>query len=405
MMMKRLFLTACLSVLTAGCAAQATTPASKACVAPGTWYDPARNTNLSNADVLNRIEDLDVVLLGETHTDQDHHLWQLQTIAQLYAKRPNLVLGFEAFPRRVQGVLDQWVAGKLSEAEFLKQSDWNTVWKFDPKLYMGLFHFARINHVPMIALNVDKSLTKKVSNMGWKAVPKDQRLGLSDPIAPSQAYLNMLEHVYGLHDNGKGKDKPDLKDDPRFAGFVDVQVTWDRAMAEAIAGALQKEVPPQVVTIVGRGHVEYGYGIPHQLSHLGIEKVSVLTPWEDVRPCSDLKDESGKTVANAVFGLTLAQDAQAAPKPKLGVMIAPAKDGGVHISGVLKTSVGDVSGLLKDDIITMAAGQPVNTTEELVRIIQSISPGMWLPLTIKRGEETKDLIARFPAKPTQKKHP
>ena len=41
------------------------------------------------------------------------------------------MIGFEAFPRRVQPVLERWVAGQLSESEFLAQSDWRNVWRFD----------------------------------------------------------------------------------------------------------------------------------------------------------------------------------------------------------------------------------------------------------------------------------
>ena len=42
-----------------------------------------------------------MVLLGETHVIADHHRWHMQTVAQLYAQRPSMILGFEAFPRRV----------------------------------------------------------------------------------------------------------------------------------------------------------------------------------------------------------------------------------------------------------------------------------------------------------------
>src|SRR5262245_28722385 len=50
-----------------------------------------------------------VVLLGESHTDVDHHRWQLHTLAALHGRGANIVVGFEAFPRRLQSVLDDWV--------------------------------------------------------------------------------------------------------------------------------------------------------------------------------------------------------------------------------------------------------------------------------------------------------
>lgn len=241
-----------MAVILAGCMAHATpNPAAAkhgqdargtACVAPGTWYDPASKRTVPADRLIRRMRHKDVVLLGETHVVADHHRWQMQTIAQLYAQRPDMILGFEAFPRRVQGALDRWVKGELSQQEFLKSSEWSTVWKYDPAFYMPLFHFARLNRVPMVALNVDRSLIREVSEKGWKAVPKAHKRGVGDPAPASPGYLAMLGSVYGRHGNANGDENgapkaPGLHD-PMFSNFVDVQQTWDRAMAEATATAL-----------------------------------------------------------------------------------------------------------------------------------------------------------------------
>ena len=126
-----------------------------------------------------------VVLLGESHTDADHHLWELHTIAALHGRGANLVIGFEAFPRRVQPVLDDWVAGKLTDDEFLKASEWRQVWGYDAALYMPIFQFARLNRIPMKALNVERNLVAKVGQQGWEAVPNSEREGVSDPAPAS----------------------------------------------------------------------------------------------------------------------------------------------------------------------------------------------------------------------------
>jgi len=102
------------------------------------------------------------VLLGESHTDADHHYWQLHTLAALHG-RGNIVIGFEAFPRRLQSVLDEWVEGKLTDDAFLKASEWRQVWGYDAALYMPLFQFARLNRIPMVALNVERKLVARVA--------------------------------------------------------------------------------------------------------------------------------------------------------------------------------------------------------------------------------------------------
>jgi uncharacterized iron-regulated protein len=115
------------------------------------------------------------VLLGEQHDEPDHHQWQLQTLSALHAVRPVTAIGFESFPRRIQPVLDAWVAGELSPKQFLERSEWEKVWSFPAELYMPIFEFARVNRIPMVALNVERSLTKAVSDKGWDAVPDAQK--------------------------------------------------------------------------------------------------------------------------------------------------------------------------------------------------------------------------------------
>src|SRR4051812_748853 len=101
------------------CGACATRPAenvaqhSGACLVPGGWYDTTRRPvqKTSEWQVLHEAARRDVVLVGEDHDNADHHLWQLQVLAALHLLRPAVVIGFEAFPRRTQPILDQWTAG------------------------------------------------------------------------------------------------------------------------------------------------------------------------------------------------------------------------------------------------------------------------------------------------------
>src|SRR5581483_9736948 len=179
--------------------------AAAACPAPATWnaiaggkVRPARES-----DVLTDAARRDVVLLGEQHDDPDHHAWQLQTLSALHMLRPAMAIGFEAFPRRVQPVLDQWVAGELSPQQFLERTEWRKVWSFPPELYLPLFEFARINRIPLIALNVVRTLVESVGKQGWDAVPVEQREGVSKPAAPSADYDSFLFDVFKEHARGR----------------------------------------------------------------------------------------------------------------------------------------------------------------------------------------------------------
>ncbi len=340
-----------------------------------------------------------MVLLGENHSSFEHHRWQLQTIAQLHARRSDLVLGFEMFPRRTQAALDRWVAGKLSEAEFLEQTEWHKVWNYDPALYMPLFHFARMNRIPMVALNVERSFTSAVRKGGWDAVPEDQHEGVSRPAPAGPGYLEELAEVYRAHskapagaDHDKAADAtPDL-DDAGFRHFSEGQLTWDRAMAEALNSAVRQPEAPLVIGIMGAGHVMNRYGVPHQLADLGTHDVAVLLAWDVEQACDALTP----TIADAVFGIAAPTVAAQGDKPRLGVRLQDDKDG-VRIVDVTPDSVAEDTGLRNDDLLLQVAGVTVKNAAEVSTIIQRQAPGTWLPIQIRRGEHALEVVAKFPA--------
>ena len=147
-------------------AALGTAQAASACLAPATWHLAQAGALVERParEVFAAMAERDIVLLGEQHDDAAHHAWQLQVLGALHALRPDMALGFEAFPRRVQAALDRWVAGDLSEAQFLEAADWDAVWRYPAELYLPLFRFARMHRLPMVALNVERSLTEAVAS-------------------------------------------------------------------------------------------------------------------------------------------------------------------------------------------------------------------------------------------------
>jgi uncharacterized iron-regulated protein len=366
-----------------------------ACVSPARWVVPtaAGPQQQNSIQLLEQLAARPVVLLGEEHDNAEHHRWQLHTIAALHALQPNLVLGFEMFPRRVQPALDQWVAGELSEEEFLARSDWNRVWGFDARLYMPVFDFARMHRVPMVALNVERDLVAQVGKRGWSAVPEAQREGVSDPAAATAEYLEMLYASYVQHrpkdDPLHARTEPDYAD-AGFRRFVDSMQVWDRAMAQAIVHARSTGTPPLVIGIIGRGHLDRGFGVPHQLRDLGVPQPAVLLPWNVQDDCATLT----VGLADAVFGIQTAPGA-ARERPRLGVML-DARDGGVVVRDVRADSIAAHAGLQAGDTIVTIAGIPVQATGDVIEVVRQQAPGTWLPMTVRRGSESLELVARFP---------
>lgn len=331
-----------------------------------------------------------VVLLGERHDRLEDHRWQLQMLAALHARRPDMVIGFEMFPRRVQPVLDRWVAGELGEQEFLRQSEWNKVWGYDPQLYLPLFHFARMNRIPMVALNVEPEFTKKVTREGFDAVAPEKREGVSRPAPASPAYVAKLFEIYLEHDRSKDGGKP-TPQSPDFLRFVESQTTWDRAMAQGLAEALARRPGALAVGIAGGGHAVHDHGIPHQLADLGVTEVKVLMPWDRGKDCGELV----AGYADAVFGVQEPKGAAAA-RPRLGVSIE-AVEGGVAIRAVEKGSIAESTGLRAGDVILEIAGRPAVGTDDVRSAVQAMAPGTWLPMKVRREGGTTEMVARFPA--------
>jgi uncharacterized iron-regulated protein len=382
-MIRRLFLLPALALATA-------VAAHAECVPVAAWVAPGGD-RLAARDVLRRAAEGPVVLLGETHDSAEHHRWQLQTVAALHALRPDLVLGFEAFPRRVQPALERWVAGELSEKEFLERSDWRSVWRVDAQLYLPLFHFARMHRIPMLALNVEQSLTREIRRKGYDAVPVERREGVGRPVPASAAYVDWLLPVWGEHERPGGKPARLERDDPEFRRFVETQTTWDRAMAEALAAGARRPGAPLVVGILGTGHLAYGYGVPHQLAALGIADPMTLLPWDRDADCK--KFVAG--FADAVFGLAEPTGAQAQARPRLGVHLEAAKEG-LRILKVEKGSPAEAAGVRDGDFLSEIAGVTPTQVGDVIEVVQRQAPGTWLPLKVRRGAATLELVAKFP---------
>lgn len=352
------------------------------CIAPGDWRDSA-GERIPPDRLFEALASADVVLLGESHDRMEHHRWQLHTLAALHARRPDMVIGLEMLPRSAQPALDAWVAGGLDEQGFVEQSDWNRAWGFDAQLYLPILHFARMNRIPLLAINLERSLVGRLTNEGWDAVPADDRYGITAPAAPSQDYRDFLAAVLADHPTG-AEDGGDLD------RFVAGQLIWDRAMAAGLADATAGGT--LAVGLMGRGHVEYGYGVPHQLTDLGIHQTRILLPWEIDDECS--LPEPG--LADAVFALASGARHEP-PRPLLLGVRIDNDPAGVKIVFVMKESVAEAAGLQVDDILTRAAGVPLIATGDLVSVIRRQQPGHVVPLTVLREGEEIELLARFPA--------
>jgi uncharacterized iron-regulated protein len=364
----------------------AQTDRGDACLVAGQWATQvgAEFRQATAAEVVAQARDVRFVMLGEAHDNADHHLWQLQALGMLLGARNELVIGMEMFPRRVQPVLDRWIAGELTESELLQQTEWARVWRFDPDLYLPILRFARLNRISVVALNVERSLISEIGASGLQAIPSERREGVTDPAPASTDYRDILESSFLQHSKAG---------DSEFENFVDAQLFWDRAFAQGLADSAAVYPMALIVGIMGSGHLRYGHGVPHQLRAMGHRQAKVWLPMNVSTSCDQLSE-----VADSVFAVH-SNPVHSNPvdaKPRLGVYLGD-DAGAAGVREVVAGSVAQGAGLMSGDRILAAAGLQIRSSEDLIAIVRRQSPGTWLPMTVERKGEKLELVAKFPA--------
>ena len=276
------FIVTCLLVLSSYAGA------NERCVPTGQWLAPESHTTFDNEQALQRITSRPIMLFGEHHQNPYHHQWHLKWLERLHEVIDPLEIAIEMLPVQSQPVINQWMQNNLSDAEFIEQSGWDEYWSHDVNLYLPVLKFAKKKQIPIHAINVSKQLFKEVSTKGWAEIPNARREGMTDPGPASRAYLIQLARSFRRHTLPSGEEITE-EEGNRFKRFIEVQLLWDRAMAEGIARVRQQPHAPKVMAMMGSGHMMHGFGTPSQLDHMGISGHIILVPWDDHLDCNEIK--------------------------------------------------------------------------------------------------------------------
>lgn len=365
-------------------------PNSCGYVQPGHWFDPAARTITSEAAVLDRTLQQDVVLLGEQHDLIEHHLWQLRMVAAFHARGASCVVGMEMLPRSVQPALDRWIAGLTDVDAFLEESQWWVHWGFDPDLYLPIFRFCRQAQIPIVALNCYRALVTRVRQEGWAAIPEAARDGLTPSAPATDAYRRYLRDIM----TGFGRSETPMED-MDFDGFVDAQQVWDRAFAENIVRA-QADFPGRlIVGIIGRGHLEFGHGTPYQLRDLGVGNMAVLlTGHCDSRGRRIAEDLFPAGLCDAVFCLD-ERNSGVGPWCKTGIRFSTTMP--VTVSAIADNSPAAMAGVCVGDVVRGLCGAPVASHSDARQICGRLPYGIHVPVDLERDRKPLSLTLSLPA--------
>jgi uncharacterized iron-regulated protein len=232
-------------------------------------YTPHRVFN-SAADTFNDFEmmmaDLakaDVVFVGEEHDDPATHRLELAILEGLARRRDSIIVAMEMFERDTQAAVDDYLAGRINESEFLKVS---RPWPNYTTDYRPLVEFARMKGWHVIAGNVPRKYASQVARDGTSVLdklPQVERDFVAVEIsAPKDDYFKRFADAMGAHPIGTGGNKSGAEEREMTERFYLAQCLKDDTMAESIARAYNRSLEPKplIVHFNGAFHSDYRLG-------------------------------------------------------------------------------------------------------------------------------------------------
>ena len=315
--------------------------------------------------IIDGILDKTVVFVGEEHDQYSHHIAQLDVIRGLRERGIDLAVGMEMFQRPFQKALDDFISGKITEREFLKESQYFKRWGYDYVLYRPILRYCRENRIPVIALNLRKEISRKVARHGIESLtPEEKKLIPKELDFSNAAYKARLKEVFEAHEE---------QELGNFEYFYQAQILWDETMAESVAQYLKTHQERHMVVLAGIGHIGFGYGIPDRVKR---------RTGKDVVTIASTTDVSDPGLADYfLFPPYL-------PKPfsaRLGVLLDVTPGKPITIKRVMPGSAADLAGLRPGDQILAFDNRPVKTLEDLKIGLLFKKPGDTCLLKIKRN--------------------
>jgi uncharacterized iron-regulated protein len=318
-------------------------------------------------EIIQQVADKKIIYVGESHDRYSHHLVQLEIIQALHGMGKKIAIGMEMFQRPFQKALDDYLGGRIDERAFLKNSEYFKRWNFDYNLYRPILQFARLEKVPVVALNIQRELPEKVGRGGLDSLSEEEK-----KLIPSQmdfsdrAYRRRLEEVFREHPSFEAKN---------FDFFHQAQVLWDEAMAESIDRFLKGNPDYQMIVLAGSGHLAHGSGIPNRVARRnGFDHAIILNDAELEKDIAHFIVSPGPVPFEGT--------------PRLMVNLAEEK-GQAVIQGFSHGSVSEKAGMRKGDVILSLDGTPVRSVEDvriellfrkkgeriIVRVLRKEAPG------------------------------
>ncbi|WP_243371462.1 ChaN family lipoprotein [Geotalea sp. SG265] len=230
-------------------------------------YRASDGKTITFRQMLEDLKGTDVVVIGESHDSPEHHQLQLAVINAYRQAETPIAVGMEMFTTDSQRQLDRWTSGTLDQSSFIRlyYRNWQMPWP----LYSEILLYARKHRIPLIGLNIDPKIPKKVARRGFAALSEKELKkipkGVTCNVDPD--YMAFIRQVYSSHN----------KSDKSFTHFCEAQRLWNSFMASEIVDYLSKNDGKTMVVLTGAGHALKS-GIPAELERVSDVSCKVILP-------------------------------------------------------------------------------------------------------------------------------
>ncbi len=352
--------------------------------------------------IIDQLNQRRVIYLGESHTSMADHLLQFRIIQALHQKNPDLAIGMEMFPKTSQPALDAYIKDDtISEQDFLRNSRYFEVWRYDWRFFRAIFNYARKHKIPVIGLNLEREIVSKIFTDGHTdslsaeqktMLPENRNLDLP-------GYTERLGEIHGLHTQNQQTEKGML------TGFIQSQAIWDETMAETAAKFLTDHPSTRMVILAGSQHTRKDSGIPPRMaSRLKVNQASVLNLSTEDTPAD---------ISQTTDFFFLAPPVTLEPVGKMGLVLAELKDGekkGLKISEFSPMGKAGQAGVQKDDILIAINNTAISSMEDVRLTLLDNPVGEHVKLRILRQNEQqqteeKEVELELSNLETSKPHP
>jgi len=267
-------------------------------VSAGKVYSARKGKSITFSEMIKEMKESQFVYVGETHNNLRIHDIQLKVIQALFKGTRELIVGLEMFPVCTQDVLNKWSLEILSPEEFIRKSHWYINWNFNFDFYEKIFDYTKQNKIPLYALNVPRSLIRKIRMKGWEALTEEEKKLIPQPDLSHQEHRNLIHTIF--ESSPIPHQMKDKSMEAAFEGLYRAQSAWDEVMAYNTLQVSERE-KKRMVVLAGSGHLFYNLGINRRAYERS------LIPFKTLICVEIPKDQKGvkvsRSLADFIWGI------------------------------------------------------------------------------------------------------